>query len=404
MKATYDVVIVGGGIAGSSLAARLAREGVDVLVLEKSLEYADRVRGEAMLPWGVAETKRLGLYDALIQAGGRHTDTWLVYDEGLPEPTAMPVGYLLPDNAPLNLGHPVACSALAAAAQTAGATYVRGVSGVTLGPDRRTVAFGNGNPHEVTARLVVGADGRRSTVREQAGIQLHHQEPTHMLTGLLVEPAGALPDEDLVAAEGNLFFLSFMQSGNRTRVYAAPSVEQRARFTGRQGAAELLAALRIGCLPFADALADGTAAGPCATYPGDDTWTDEPFADGVVLVGDAAGYNNPLLGQGLSLAMRDVRIVSDLLLADEEWRTELFRPYGEERVERMRRVRVNANVMAAIFCDYGPGAKERRVAANMRRASDPVLLQGLMSAFTGPESAPAEAFADDVFDRIFAPA
>ena len=54
MKRSYDLVIVGGGIAGSSLATRLAREGVDVLVLEKSTEFVDRVRGEEMLPWGVA--------------------------------------------------------------------------------------------------------------------------------------------------------------------------------------------------------------------------------------------------------------------------------------------------------------------------------------------------------------
>ena len=31
-----------------------------------------------------------------------------------------------------------------------------------------------------------------------------------------------------------------------------------------------------------------TPAGPCATYAGDDTWTAAPFADGVVLIGDAA--------------------------------------------------------------------------------------------------------------------
>ena len=57
-----------------------------------------------------------------------------------------------------------------------------------------------------------------------------------------------------------------------------------------------------------------TPAGPCATYPGDDTWTDAPFADGVVLIGDAAGYNDPIIGQGLSIAMRDARIVRDLIL------------------------------------------------------------------------------------------
>ena len=52
--------------------------------------------------------------------------------------------------------------------------------------------------------------------------------------------------------------------------------------------------------------------------PGDDTWTDTPFAAGVVLVGDAAGHNDPIVGQGLSIALRDARMVRDLILYVKE--------------------------------------------------------------------------------------
>ena len=51
----YDVVIAGAGIGGSALATVLARAGRSVLVLEKKTAYRDRVRGEWMAPWGVAE-------------------------------------------------------------------------------------------------------------------------------------------------------------------------------------------------------------------------------------------------------------------------------------------------------------------------------------------------------------
>ena len=61
-------------------------------------------------------------------------------------------------------------------------------------------------------------------------------------------------------------------------------------------------------------MAKAIPAGPCATYPGDDTWTDTPYAPGVVLIGDAAGHNDPIIGQGLSIAMRDARMVRDLVL------------------------------------------------------------------------------------------
>jgi 2-polyprenyl-6-methoxyphenol hydroxylase-like FAD-dependent oxidoreductase len=62
---SFDVVVVGGGLAGSSLAITLAREGVDVLVVERDRVFRDRVRGEVMATWGTVEAKRLGLFGLL---------------------------------------------------------------------------------------------------------------------------------------------------------------------------------------------------------------------------------------------------------------------------------------------------------------------------------------------------
>jgi len=60
-----DAVIVGGGIGGSSLGTALARDGLDVIALEASEVYEDRVRGESMLPWGVKAARSLGVEDVL---------------------------------------------------------------------------------------------------------------------------------------------------------------------------------------------------------------------------------------------------------------------------------------------------------------------------------------------------
>jgi choline dehydrogenase-like flavoprotein len=76
-----DVVIVGAGIAGGSLGAVLARAGLEVLILERSTEHRDRVRGEYMHPWGVAEAQRMSLYDALIGAGANVLGRLVPYDE-----------------------------------------------------------------------------------------------------------------------------------------------------------------------------------------------------------------------------------------------------------------------------------------------------------------------------------
>ncbi|MEX2395112.1 MAG: FAD-dependent oxidoreductase, partial [Actinomycetota bacterium] len=182
MKPSYDAVIVGGGIAGSSLATVLAREGVDVLVLERTTRFVDRVRGEAMMPWGVVESKRIGVYDILKGLGGVQAETWMQYDEGLAAPVPIPVGAVLVGEGPLNVGHPAACQALIESAATVGAKVVRGVDNVALQRDPNGVHFTlAGERHDVRARLVVAADGRKSNIRDQAGIAMERQDPPGLI-------------------------------------------------------------------------------------------------------------------------------------------------------------------------------------------------------------------------------
>src|SRR2546426_7947683 len=105
-----DVVVIGAGIAGGALATALARHGVSVLVLEQSEVYVDRVRGEWLSPWGVAEAQRLGLYELLVHAGGHHVAQHVTFgdriDPELAQATALDLTALIPDvRGPLCLGH-----------------------------------------------------------------------------------------------------------------------------------------------------------------------------------------------------------------------------------------------------------------------------------------------------------
>ena len=70
---------------------------------------------------------------------------------------------------------------------------------------------------------------------------------------------------------------------------------------------------RLACIPLREELAASTPAGPCISYPMTDGWSDRVAEEGVVLVGDAAGWNDPIIGQGLSISMRDARAVADVL-------------------------------------------------------------------------------------------
>jgi len=399
---TYDLVIIGGGIGGSALAGVMARAGHKVLLLEKSEHYEDRVRGEWIAPWGVTEAKRIGLYDLLMSAGGHHITDHVTYDESLEpadcEASALPLGIFAADvPGPLAIGHPHHCQTLYDAATAAGAETLRPVTIdiITLGASPSVTFFHNGETKTVQARLVVGAEGRQSEVRAAAGIPLHQDKPHHWFAGLLVENVrGWNPTRQAIGTENNFGFLAFPQGEGRVRVYGGYALEEKGRFHGEDGARRFLEAFRMSCAPDNAALAAGTPAGPLFSYFNNDSWTDEPFAPGCVLIGDAAGWNDPINGLGLSITYRDVRMVSDILKETPGGEAPNFAPYAEERAERMRRLRFAGQLQAALDMEFGEAARERRRSYHERKAADPMLGLHGVAIMAGPENAPPEIFTE----------
>ena len=52
---------------------------------------------------------------------------------------------------------------------------------------------------------------------------------------------------------------------------------------------------------------------------GADSWVEHPYRNGIALIGDAAATSDPTHGQGMSLMLRDVRVLTDLLKGTERW-------------------------------------------------------------------------------------
>jgi 2-polyprenyl-6-methoxyphenol hydroxylase-like FAD-dependent oxidoreductase len=84
----FDVVIVGAGVAGGALATRLARDGISILVLERTRVHVDRIRGEFLPPWGVQEAMQLGILEDLLSAGGHYVSKAPRYGDGISIETA----------------------------------------------------------------------------------------------------------------------------------------------------------------------------------------------------------------------------------------------------------------------------------------------------------------------------
>ena len=410
MENSCDVVIVGGGIGGGTLATVLARAGKSVLVLEKSKVYRDKVRGEWIAPWGVVELKELGLYETLLESGAHHVLRHAFFGdtidpvEGAAE--ALDMTALVPDApGPLCVGHPASCDLWARTAVESGATVLRGVTDVHIKSCAQPAATytHEGTEYTVNCKIVVGADGRGSSVRKQAGIEEHRDPHHHLFAGLLIENAHGWPDDlQVIGADGDVHFLVFPQGKGRARLYLGYVQNGPRRLSGEGAAKRFLEAFALASLPKSEHIANARPAGPCNSYPNEDTWVDEPYAPGVVLIGDAAGHNDPIIGQGLAITYRDVRMVRDVLLGGDAWSPHAFAEYAEERRERMRRLRFSAHVQSLMLNEFGSEATERRRRAFANQRTNPMLGLPGLAALVGPEKVPAMVFEQSTIDQLFA--
>jgi 2-polyprenyl-6-methoxyphenol hydroxylase-like FAD-dependent oxidoreductase len=363
-----------------------------------------------MMPWGVVEATRLGVVEILLDAGGGFVNQAVGYDETVTpseaEQQAVPLS-IFAEDVPgfLDVGHPQASEALSTAAGAAGANIVRGIGDVvvTAGTQPSVRYEHDGAEHEARCRIVVGADGRSSSVRKQLGIDLHETSARTMLSGLLVTDLHAWPAEQTTLGScGDVHYLVFPRPGGVARLYLAYDVADKDRFTGPDRVRRFLDAFRVDSLPLGEAIAAATPAGPCAGHPGTDTWTDQPFREGAVLVGDAAGWSDPLIGQGLSVALRDARTVAGVLVESDDWSPAAFSAYGEERAERMRRLRIAVSVMNDLRCDFSPAGRARRLAFFSGVMSDPSSIGLMLAIMGGPELPDPEIFDRGNIDRIHA--
>ena len=407
---TYDVIVVGGGFCGAGLATVLERAGQHCLVLERDEVFEDRTKGEWIAPWGVAQAQRAGIVDDIRRARGhvltRHVGFAVGVDPTDAMEAALPLGLLPGVDGPLTQRHPDACQVLFDAAVAAGADARRGVSdvGVVSGP-RPEVSYRHGEAtHTATARLVVAADGRNSPIRRSFGLELERNPAHHLFSGLLVDDAAGWPeDAQMTGTEGELHYLAFPQGGGRVRLYLGFGFDRRRWLTGADGPARFVDAFRFGSIAHADALAGARPMSGCAVYPNEATWFADPIAvEGVVFVGDAAGWDDPITGQGLSISLRDVRVLSELLLADGAWDRAGLAPFVVERAERMRRLRMASTLVAALANEFGPEAEARRARYRERSAVDPSLGVARLAALVGPDALPPEAFTQSEWDRAVA--
>lgn len=396
----YDLVTVGGGIGGSALAKVMAESGYRALIVEREPRYRDRVRGEFMFPWGVADAQQLGLYDAFVRAGAHHPTYWTDFAG----PDALPPRDFAEDTPQkvrgLCLYHPRLQEAALEAALAAGADVRRGARVLAVEPGAKpTIVVEDGGERiTVSTRLAVGADGRASMMRKWGGFDVEEEPPGNIVAGVLVEGVSTSPESSICMLNPSMsrMALYFPQTSSSGRAYLASRSADGVRVHGEGGFDVFLRECAESGL--ADWVLDGARqAGPLATFEGAGSWVDHPHKNGVALVGDAAATNDPTWGQGLSCTLRDARLLRDALLADEDWDA-AGDAYADAHDRCFEKVRTAESWFTQVFLEPGPRGDALREHVLPQLPTDPLFMPDTL--FSGPDFAPPT---EEHRSRIFGP-
>jgi len=364
----FDLVTVGGGLGASALAIAMAREGARVLVIEKEKKFRDRVRGEYLAPWGVAEARELGVADLLLKHCAKEVP-WVEMGFG-PRNVAETTPQQMSS---ITFCHPEMQEVLLAEAEKAGVEVRRGASVQAIEPDAThpVVTARNGKDERIQARLVVGADGRGSAVRKWAQFETKRNVQRFQFAGVLL--TGVAGREDLTTflfnPELGLVVATVPQMKQRWRAYLGYPVDSGLALQGSEKLKASLAESAKVAPGIQESYAKAESAGPLACFEAGENWVDHPYQNGVALIGDAAGTNDPTFGQGMPTTLRDARVLRDALRANSNW-DRAGHEYALRHNEYFQSTRKVCGWLRTLFQDPTPEAQALRERAMPKIAED----------------------------------
>ncbi len=321
----YDVVVVGARAAGAATARLLARHGLSVLLLDRGRYGSDTLSTHALMRGAVLQLHQWGLLERVIAAGTPPVRRVTFRYAGDAIPIAIKPSYGV--DALYAPRRTVLDPILVDAAADAGVDVRFGVAVSDVERDAHGRVTGvagrtrDGHPYRASARIVVGADGIRSTVADRVGAAVLRTG-----TGVTATTYGYWPGLDVDGYEWNYrrnAASGVIPTNDGLACVFASALPSR---VGRGGVAPLL---RIVAEADPD-LAERLAAMPSPatrTFTGLPGYVRHCWGRGWALVGDAGYYKDPLSAHGITDALRDAellaRAIVSILLADADERDAL---------------------------------------------------------------------------------
>jgi 2-octaprenyl-6-methoxyphenol hydroxylase len=332
----YDVAVIGAGPAGLAAALGIAREGAKVAVIGPQADPSDN-RTAALFTGSLQLLRNLGAWEECSGAGTPLLAIRIIDDMGAllraPEVLFTAAEVRL-DAFGSNIPNVVLTQALRRRAAARASLTLRetSVTNIDIGPASVDLRLADGS--SLNARLLIGADGRKSLCRSAAGIGTRawayeqsaltctfaHQRPHAGISTEFHRPAGPLT---VVPSPGRTSSLVWVDR---------PAIAQRLAGldeTAFRGALETRLQGLLG--PVGEI-------GPRAVFPLSGLVALSAARNRVALVGEAAHVIPPIGAQGLNLGLRDAALIADCVGEALRFGGDIGSPQTLERYARARRL------------------------------------------------------------------
>jgi flavin-dependent dehydrogenase len=315
---SYDVVIIGGRVAGASTALLLARAGARVAVIDRSRAGSDTVSTHALMRAGVLQLSRWGMLERVVALGTPAVgSTQFHYADARSvrvtiRPSAgvdalyAPRRYMLDGlliDAAAEAGAEVLHETTLTAVRHDENGRVRGVRAAT-GSDRAV---------ELRASTTVGADGIRSIVAEHVRAPVLRRGRHR--SAVLYRYDADLPADGYEWAYGTTAAAGLIPTnGGQTCVFVSTTPE-RMRELRRPGAENAFSTLLSRAAPtLLERIRGASPVGRIRGWAGVSGYIRRPWGPGWALVGDAGYFKDPIMTHGMTDAMRDAELLATAIL------------------------------------------------------------------------------------------
>ncbi len=334
----FDVIVVGGRVAGASTALLLARAGTRVAVVERMPRGSDALSTHALMRGGVLQLARWGVLDEVVAAGTPPIRTTVFHYTGA-DPVKVPIRPAVGIDALYAPRRHCLDTILLEAAERAGAVVFADTTATALSRDDGgrvtglTAVHRDGRTRRLRAPLTIGADGFASFVaRDVAASTARAGRCGSAVLYAYVETDAT----GYEWAYGRGAAAGFIPTNDGQSCVFVATTPARMRALRRSGPATAFSTL----LRRASVELDGRVPRAPRTglrihgWGGSAGWVRRPYGPGWALVGDAGLFRDPISTHGITDALRDAELLADAVLhvlSGREAETSAFARYEDER-------------------------------------------------------------------------